>query len=833
MTMRTAFVISICLTASLPLAGGVEASEQNQYQGRRVDEVLRQLQTEGARILFSSTLVTPDLVVKSEPRGKTRREIAEQILRAHGLTLANGPGNTWLVVRATTIRPRPQGTIREPGVRAPESPPDPSSATIRIEEQVEVIERFGDLAGEPSVYQVEVGKVFETAGSLENVFQVLSTLPGVAATDDEQGKLAVRGAGPEHNVIVFDGVQIHSPQRIGDFGTSFVNPATMGSIALDASGLDARYGGRLSSVTVLETRDGAVDRRLAISASAGLTSGDLLLEGRLPGTSSGSWWATTRGTYYKYVAERSRDGDIPGFADAQFKVAARPTTHTRLSVLGLVGRESMVRAFEGEPDPRYIEGNVSRELAIDNRLAVANLWWTPGPRLSTTTTVTGYSNASRYQDHFKNRRTGPFDRQVRIDDFGVRQRASLAWSRRHLLDSGVEAHRLRSRWAMTGMIPAPNRRAVGPDTWGNHIEYSGGPIDSRLTKTQVGAWLQDRIPIGNVMSVEPGVRVDWNSFTGETAVQPRFRFTRSIGRGTVWAGLSWQAQTPGFETMQQGIPYYDLTGPEASSIKNERSRQVVAGFERALVRGATVRIEAYHRAFDHLLVQRVETESERQQRLSRYLLPPDLPADSAMLEYRPTIHPESTGTGRAIGLEVLLQRNEGRVTGWLSYALSKSQRDLYGSTVPFDFDRTHAIGAVVNVDVTSRVRVSANSQYATGFPITPLHPEVLFVEDLPYTPPFQAWRKSNGEFLTASYPDGFLRLPLLNSERMPAYARTDARVTVVITRWLEAYGEIINIFNRENFHPNALLGVGSNFPGQYEVAPSLPRLPSYGVRVKF
>ena len=289
-------------------------------------EVLRELQIEGVRILFSSTLVPADLVVKSEPKPGGWREIAEQILAPHGLTVAKGPGMTWLVVRATTIRPRP-GTAPQ-DTRPPPTPEAPRAAapdTLRIEEQVDVVDRAGDLAGVPSVYEVEVGKVFETAGAFENVFQVLSTYPGVAATDDEEGTFAVRGGGPEHNAIVFDGVQIHSSQRIGDFRTSFVNPSTTGSIALDASGLDARYGGRLSSVTVLETRDGDVSRRLGFSGSAGLTSADVLVEGRLPGTTSGSWWATARGTYYKYVAKRFGEQEMPGFADTQFKVAARPS----------------------------------------------------------------------------------------------------------------------------------------------------------------------------------------------------------------------------------------------------------------------------------------------------------------------------------------------------------------------------------------------------------------------------------------------------------------------------------------------------------------------------
>jgi TonB dependent receptor/TonB-dependent Receptor Plug Domain len=834
MKERIVLAAMVCLTALMDAPAHGEIAQPREYKGRRVVEVLRELQTEGVRILFSSTLVPVDLVVKAEPKPGAWREIAEQILAPHGLTVASGPGMTWLVVRATTIRPRPGAA--PPDKRpppTPETPRDMAPDALRIEEQVEVVDRAGDLAGVPSVHEVEVGKVFETAGAFENVFQVLSTYPGVAATDDQEGTFAVRGGGPEHNAIVFDGVQIHSSQRIGDFRASFVNPSTTGSIALDASGLDARYGGRLSSVTVLETRDGDVTRRLGISGSAGLTSGDVLLEGRLPGTSSGSWWATARGTYYKYVAKRFGDMDMPGFADTQFKVAARPSTNTRLSVLGLLGRETMQRPITGVTDPQFLEGNMLREQVVRNRLAVANLWWTPSRRLSTTTTLTGYSNASRYQDHAKLRPEGPFDRQIRNDDVGVRQRVSWAWSAQHTFDTGVEAHQLNGRWAMRSSVPAPHRRAIGPDTWGGRIDYSNGPIDARVAKTQVGYWLQDRMAVGKAVHVEPGVRVDWNSFTGETAVQPRLRVTRSFGRASVWAGLSWQAQTPGYETLQHALGFYDLTGPESSSLRNERSRQIVAGVEQTLGRGTTVRVEAYHRTFDHLLVQGLESDAERQARLSDYFLPPDLPGDSALLEHRPTIHPESTGTGRALGLEVLLQRHQGRVTGWVSYALSRSERELYGRTVPYDFDRTHAIGAVINVELTSRIRLSANTQYATGFPLTPLTSEVQFNDDqLPATPPYRPSRDSNGELVTRKNPNGYLRLSLLNADRMPAYARTDARVTFEVWDWLEVYGEVVNIFNRNNFHPSVSLGAG-NFPGEYEVAQTLPRLPTYGVRVKF
>ena len=382
-----------------------------------------------------------------------------------------------------------------------------------------------------------------------------------------------------------------------------------------------------------------------MSGAAGLTAGDIVLEGRLPGTRSASWWASARGTYYKFVADRFQDGDIPSFADLQFKVTSYPTTRTRFTVLGLTGREKMFRPLAG-PDSDAFEGRVLKEFVADNRLAVANLLWTPGSKLTATSTLSLYSNDSRYQDHYKRPRSGPFDREVRVDDFAARQRVALTLSRRHTVDSGLEVRRLRSQWDMTGWIYPPSKRSVGPNTWGGLIEYDG-PIHSDITKTQVAGWIQDRASIGGGLHVEPGLRVDWNSFTNQSAVQPRLRLAKTIGRGSVWTGIAWQAQTPGHETMQQGLQYFDLTGPEQAALHNERSRQIVVGVEYPIGSSMAVRAEAYQRAFDRLLPQRQETEGERALRLSRYDIPPDMPADASLLEYGPRSTPRALASGAA------------------------------------------------------------------------------------------------------------------------------------------------------------------------------------------
>jgi hypothetical protein len=838
-----------CLPGHLALAllafSAIPAGAQgpSRHEGRPVAEVLGDLQRRGAPIIFSSVLVRSDLRVKTEPRSEAgTRAFVEEILAPHGLGVADGPGKTWVVTR---IR-------RDPNLAAPapeSAPPGKSReldapVPIRIEERVTVHERPGDLAGSPNAYAIDPVRATDTAGSLENPLQALpGMVPGVAATNDHDGKLAVRGAGPQHNTIVYDGVQIHTPQRMAsDLGgwQSFVNPATIGSWALDPSGLDARYGGRLSSTTVFETRDGATDRRLALSGSFGLTSGDILGEGRLPGTETGSWWATMRGTYYRLVADRFKDGDIPSFVDLQFKIAASPTPRTRLSVVGLAGAEAMVRPVLAPPDQRAPYGDNSlREFHANSRLAIVNLQWTPGPRVSSSTTVDVYSNVTRHQDGWIDWQTGrPFDRRVQVVDVAGRQRFTIGWSPRHLLDVGGEVKRIRGEWKMAGVDLLP-RRAPGPDTWGQFLTYDG-PIDARSLRTQVSGWAQERIRLGAGVAMEPGIRADWNSFTGETAVQPRFRLTKSVGeRGVVWIGAAWQAQTPGFETMQQGLAYVDLGGA-ASDVRNERSRQFVAGFTHPLAASVTLRAEVYRRVFDRLLVQRQETGHERQQRLARYELPPDMPADSAILEYRPTTDPESTGRGRAAGIELLLERSRGRITGWITYTLSKSERELFGRTVPFEFDRRHAVGAAVNVEVTRKLRAAVRSQYGSGFPVTPLHPEVRF-DDFRNTWPgpspgstFRAGRNRDGSLIVRSDLLDPPRLSLLNSARMSPYARTDVRVSYAIDEHLDIYGEVINFFDRENFGvavPDVADRAGRSIA--YQLAPAFPRLFTYGVRFAF
>lgn len=266
----------------------------------------------------------------------------------------------------------------------------------------------------------------------------------------------------------------------------------------------------------------------------------------------------------------------------------------------------------------------------------------------------------------------------------------------------------------------------------------------------------------------------------------------------------------------------------------------MAGFERPLGFGLELRVEAYRRWFDRLLVQRAENDVERAARLAGYVIPPDLPADSALLERRPTVHPENGGHGSATGIELLVQRTGKRVGGWIGYAYSKTVREAYGYRYRFDFDRPHTLSAVASVRLSSHLRLSTTVLAASGFPITPLYEEVFFAPiwrpDGTREPILRPSRAPDGTFRTS--PDPLLRrLSLRNTERLGSYARADVRVTYATGGRWEFYGEVINVFGTRNYLQTmpvpTIAGGPQDMKTKNNVYENFERFPAFGVRVRF
>ncbi|MCC7125653.1 MAG: TonB-dependent receptor [Acidobacteria bacterium] len=736
------------------------------------------------------------------------------------------------------------------------------TVTLRLELKVSTFVQTASVqapAGQvdqvaPSTIEVSPLEVRSVAGAGENIYRVLQTLPGVAAVNDFDSRLTVRGGGPDQNLTMMDGVEIHNPYRL--FGlTSAFNPETVRNFELTAGGFHAKYGDRLSSILVIENRDGTDASRLAGSANLSFVDANVVTEGALPGTDSGSWLLTGRRTYYDVIAEPLVDTNLPGFTDVQARAAWSPRPGQRLTMFALSSRERTDADFDGD-----VEGErLQLQSSTDNDLGAASFSSSFGARASSATTVSWYRNretvafdgnfstgelrSNRPDEDAKQFSNFIFTRGVNVRDIAVRNETTVQASTAHLIETGFESHSLKTDWGST--IAGDRDNQPG----GTGVVGAGLPsaLDSSRSAWRAAAWLTDRWTLAPRLRVEPGLRVDWSGVADEVTASPRLAVVADISsalRLRVAGGLF--TQSPGYEKLLQSDYFVDLSDANGRRLRSERAWHALAGVERTFSGGLMTRVEGYYKRFDRLIVGRLETADELAARIGTYDFPLEL-ADQRPTAPLVTSTPGNDGTGRAYGVEFYVARqarsSTDRVSGWASYTWGRAETTAYGRTFVSDYDRPHALSLVGSYRVSRLIELASTVRVQSGFPYSlPLGVRVAATEDTMDTDgdgnvtEFVPRRDATGlPVWTVDYGD----VGNLNSGRLPAFARVDLRVTFrpgwQSNRWL-LYAEVINLLNRNNGELDAELAydASSDRPRVTTVRdPSLPLLPSVGIRFRF
>jgi hypothetical protein len=688
---------------------------------------------------------------------------------------------------------------------------------------------------EPATIPLAPQQVLSTAGSLDNPFRTLQTLPGVAGTDEIGSKLSIRGGAPDQNLTIMDGIEMHNPYRL--FGlTSAFNPETVSRFELLAGGFSAKYGDRLSSVIVVENRDGDASRRFSGSSSVSITDANIIGEGRLPGPGHGTFLATMRRTYYDLVAERVVDQDLPSFDDAQIKTAWQLPGGRRLSLLGLRSRETTTITPDAEED---VEG--SAQIRSRNDLAAATLV-SPLGRASSTTIIAWSRNTDLIDAHevedepSSSADPDQFLRQVSIDDLSVRQEVRLPALGQHQLEAGTEWHQLGTRVAFRTFDDRdPFGLFRGGAFWLGGVFPS--QVDDSRTTRRGGAWVEDRVTLGTTLTVVPGLRWDWSGLTGDASVSPRLSAVLAINSATrLTAAGGFFTQSPGYEKLLHADHFTDFTRSAPSDLRPERGTHLIVGLDRGLG-SVQARVETYYKGFRDLIAGRLETETERQARVARYVFPASL-ASSVPSAPLMTSVPTNDSSGHAYGVDLFLTRPDTaarpRLTGWLSYSWARTEQEIYGRRVPFSYDRRHAASVVWSWRAGTHFELAGTARAASGFPRTP--PAGIRV----------VARQQGSRLVPSTVAPGVFRFEVapggaaeLNAERFPMFARVDLRLAYrprgVTGRW-EIYLEAINALNRRNawFMDATIVGGGTGgLRLEEEPVGGLPRIPTFGVRFRF
>jgi hypothetical protein len=707
-------------------------------------------------------------------------------------------------------------------------------------------------AAAPATEVVAPVEVLRTPGALDNVFRTLQTLPGVAATEEFGSRLAVRGGAPDQNLTVMDGVEIHDPYRL--FGlTSAFNPETIQRFELATGGFSALYGDRLSSLLVVDNRDGTRTEGLAGSASLSITDANVVLEGKLPGNAVGSWLVTGRRTYYDLVASPLTGQEFPAFADLQAKGVWEVAPGRTLSAFGLTSRQDAAIEIDEEDGRGEFQDDTENDLAwlrFDTSFGARGQSHTIAGYSDTRSTFgvdASFENTSRRTNAPVEENYGTanvvFTRALSVRDISLRQELAFALGD-HVVETGAEAHHLSTnlRFEIDG------DRNPGAANGSSQEGGAGLPdlLDSSQESTRVGAWIQDTFPIGARGSLQAGLRWDRPGATGEMLLSPRLSGSFGVNASTRLRGaVGLYTQSPGYEKLAQSDYVLDLTSEAA--LRSERATQVSAAVERDLPGLVTLKVEGYYKQFSDLLIGRLETEEARRARVARYDFPLNLQSDIPRDPLITTV-PSNDGSGQAYGFDVFVSRTSppagAKVSGWASYTWGRTNRDAYSRRYDFEYDRRHAFTMVAAYRFSPKWELATTTRVASGFPRTPpLGVRAAAIEDTDD-------RDGDGvtdELLPDRDPLGRLRYEAdfgsvanLNQGRLPVFARVDLRATWkprgAAGRW-EFYAEVINLLDRENagaLEPTLEHDPSSNKPRIVEERDqSIPRLPTVGVRFRF
>ena len=771
------------------------------YKDRTVASVLEELRASGLNIVYSTSVVRPDMRVVSEPRATGGRALLEEVIAPHRLRVETGPGGRLLVVPAEEKkRNSVSGTVRDErdgkplrgatvviSARKVSSGDDgtfgvdtlePGTHQVRVMKSGYVVYAQSLQVGlEPVVMDVELvaapvtlEEIVVTPSQLslfssdpeqrqflsredvariphmaDDLFRAIGRLPGTAS-GDISAKFNVRGGEDDEILVLLDGLELDEPFHLKDFQSLFgvVDSEVIGGVDFMRGGFPAQYGDRMSAVLELSSASATEPRRTAVGVS--LLNTLFLSQGTF---TNGEWLVAGRRGYLDLVLNLVyQDINVfPRYHDIFGKVQWNLGQKHVLSVDALSARDDFVFDEENELMSAAYGGD---SLWLNLRSSWSPRWYSQ----SVVYASQGDRSRKGTVNTFRNLASVRDDRT--FDTAGLKQDWSVNLSPNHLVRFGFDLKNVGASYDYSGQasVVDPFLRDLSPEPVRNTV-FQLSP-----SGTETSLYVSERMKLGAHWAAELGLRWDRQSYVGEGDDQfsPRLNVVWNAG-GKTSARAAW-----GDFYQSQAISELHVPDGETEFAPAEKSRQLLVGLRQEL-RAVAVTVDLYEKRFSDL--------RPRYENLFDPLeLFPEVEFD------RVRTAPESA---RARGAEVLVEhRNDERLQWWISYAKSRATDRIDGDEVLRGWDQEDAVNFSVNLRRTPW-NFNIGGAYHTGWPTTPIHGVIETRED-------------GTQFVRP-------RLGERNSERLPLYHRIDVRATreVQVSRGsLRFFVEVFNILNRKN-----------------------------------
>ena len=521
------------------------------------------------------------------------------------------------------------------------------SVVVTARKPLMIYKQTGNIA--VNIEQLKYAPLF--AGE-KDIFKFLQLLPGVSAGKDGMSGLLVRGGSNDQTLILYDDVPIYNQAHA--YGIlSIFSGETVQSAEVSKGYISPAYGSRLSALTQIRTRDG--DRQ---DHRQSLTVGTLSLAGTVDGPivrNKGSYLVSARYFFPEAVLALVGNAVRFGFYDLTGKLSYDIHPGHTLS-LGVYSGDDHMTNKEDYARNEYGWGNTTASLRLESR-------WSDNLRSSIVAYYTYLQNRqeSEYEDDdFKNWGKTTY----KTHEFGARltfdQRLTRAWS----LDYGANISHQR-------FMPMHSKGYVN----GQHKErgYSSEQLVSGAlflnNRFQWGGWRAD-------VGIR-GAMYD-NSEQTRFAVEPRAQLAYDFGNDNA----IWLSGTINSQALVQYNRYYysmpiDFWTPLRDG-KLQHAWQVALGGRARLRENLTLSLEGYYKRMRNL--------------------PLIYDSDDFLLGRGGFVY----GTGRAWGLEIMLQRQTERLSLTVSYTYTNSRRSSEGVSYPFEYDVPHDFNTFLSYDVLKR-----------------------------------------------------------------------------------------------------------------------------------
>jgi outer membrane receptor protein involved in Fe transport len=581
-----------------------------------------------------------------------------------------------------------------------------------------------------------------------DVFRSLSLLPGVTTASDYSSNLYIRGGGPDQTLVLLDGTTVYNPTHFFGFFSTF-NPDAIKDVQLYKGAYPAEYGGRLGSVVSIYNKDGN-RRQTTGGVTVGLLASRAYVEGPYGGSDddpAGSYMVAVRRSTLEPVLAALRSAGTEGipddfsFYDVNAKINYDAGPNDKLSL-----------SFYGGQDFLDISPQTATRFDVSYGNQTVSADWTHlfGDQVFSTLKVTG----SRYKSTPKADLAGtPFTQENGVRDLSVNADVEYTPNETHTIKTGLQSKTLSFTLR---------------NTFDDNVTF-----DQQITGQKVAAYAQDTYEPNDTWTVQGGLRGTYFSSGQFWRFSPRlsvdYNLTSSV---QLQAAYGRYHQFLTLETSQI-FTAFDNWLMTANGVPPSYGDQVALGVKADLGRNVQLEVEGYGRTMRDLFEQ-----------------DPFLP-NEAGIPYDERFH---FGDGRAYGLEVLLRRKKGDLTGFLSYTLSRTERrfpnintDETGDPQYYtpNYDRTHTLTLAANYALTDQWRLTSTFNYNTGKAYT----EPRFRYEV--GGPFQSGPENRNVFVSP-----------FNNARLPAYHRLDVGVARTGSFFdfaeYELQFQVINAYSRRN-----------------------------------